>query len=262
MFYNYSEIRKRINEIKKELAEIGIKEKTFPKGELICAKNGNRYKWYVTNDKKPKYLSKKETKLAEELAVKKYYESRKHELLAELKACEAYKSAAQKYINPQSDKIIEHEEYQKLLGRRVRNINKEVKNWAEMEYEGNSNYKDKLIVRATNGRYVRSKSEAVIDKVLYREGIPFRYEDKLVFGNVVMYPDFTIRHPDTGKVYYWEHFGMMDNQEYVEHACKKIKQYCDNGIVPSVNLIMTYETKEYPFSIEDAEQVVRKYFST
>lgn len=262
MFYNYREITKRINEIKMELEEINIKEKTFPKGELICAKNGSRYKWYVTNDKKPKYLSKKEIKLAEELAVKKYYELRKYELQEELKACREYELKAQKHIISQSDKIIEHDEYQKLMGSRVRDVNKEVKKWAEAEYEGNSSYKEKLIVRAANGRYVRSKSEAVIDKVLHREGIPFRYEDKLVLGNVVMYPDFTIRHPDTGKVYYWEHFGMMDNQEYVEHACKKIKQYCDNGIVPSINLIMTYETKEYPFSIEDAEQVVRKYFST
>ena len=261
MFYNYNEINKRIIEIKKQLAEIAVKEKQFPEGKLICAKNDGRYKWYVTNDKKPIYLSKKERKLAEQLAIKKYYESRKHELVSELKACETYVLRAKKYKVSESDKVIEHEEYQRLIGGRVRNVNKEVKKWAEAEYERNSGYKENLIVRATNGKYVRSKSEAIIDKVLYRQGIPFRYEDKLVLGNAVMYPDFTIRHPDTGKEYCWEHFGMMDNAEYVEHACRKIKQYCDNGIVPSVNLIMTYETKEYPFSIEEAEQIVGKYFS-
>lgn len=29
-----------------------------------------------------------------------------------------------------------------------------------------------------------------------------------------IHPDFTVRHPITGKRIYWEHFGMMDDQEY------------------------------------------------
>lgn len=53
---------------------------------------------------------------------------------------------------------------------------------------------------------------------------------------------------------------MMDNPEYASHACRKIKTYCDNGIVPSINLIMTYETSACPIGMERIEQVAEYYF--
>ena len=72
--------------------------------------------------------------------------------------------------------------------------------------------------------------------------------------------DFTIRHPLTGKLYYWEHFGMMDNPEYVSHACQKIKLYCDCGFIPSINLLLTFETRECPLGIDPIEKIMREYF--
>ena len=63
-----------------------------------------------------------------------------------------------------------------------------------------------------------------------------------------------------GEYYYWEHFGMMDNPEYASPACRKIKTYCDNGIIPSINLIMTYETSACPIGMERIEQVAEYYF--
>ena len=65
---------------------------------------------------------------------------------------------------------------------------------------------------------LRSKSEAIIDMILYKNGIPFRYEEKIVLGDVILYPDFVIRHPKTGDFYYWEHFGMMDDEDYINKA--------------------------------------------
>lgn len=53
---------------------------------------------------------------------------------------------------------------------------------------------------------------------------------------------------------------MMDNAEYINHACKKFKIYCENGIIPSVSLILSYETQEHPFSINEAERIVTQYF--
>ena len=56
---------------------------------------------------------------------------------------------------------------------------------------------------------------------------------------------------------------MMDNPEYASPACRKIKTYCDNGIIPSINLIMTYETSACPigndtFDIMNAKLFARK----
>lgn len=53
---------------------------------------------------------------------------------------------------------------------------------------------------------------------------------------------------------------MMDNPDYCNHACDKIKLYCQHGIIPSVNLILTYETKQYPLSAEKVEMILQEYF--
>ena len=36
--------------------------------------------------------------------------------------------------------------------------------------------------------------------------------------------------------------------------------YCENGIIPGINLILTYETKENPLSIDQVEKIVKEYF--
>lgn len=51
--------------------------------------------------------------------------------------------------------------------------------------------------------FVRSKSEAIIGKVLRMNYIPFRYECPIILNGVTIYPDFTIRHPKTGETYYF-----------------------------------------------------------
>ena len=43
-------------------------------------------------------------------------------------------------------------------------------------------------------KMLRSKSEAIIDRMLYQNKIPFHYEEKLVLDGIILYPDFVIRH--------------------------------------------------------------------
>ena len=102
----------------------------------------------------------------------------------------------------------------------------------------------------TQGKKLRSKSEVIIDMLLYKYQIPFHYEERLVLNGFEMYPDFTIRHPMTGETMYWEHFGLMDNEIYRNNVYQKMKRYCENGIIPSINLIATYETNDHQLNIE------------
>ena len=103
---------------------------------------------------------------------------------------------------------------------------------------------------------MRSKSEALIDMFLFKNKIPFRYECPLELDNILLYPDFTIRHPTTGKVFYWEHFGLMNQALYRKSACSKLQLYISNGITPSIQLITTYETQEVPLDPETVEKIV------
>lgn len=96
--------------------------------------------------------------------------------------------------------------------------------------------------------------------LLHTSKIPFRYECALPLGDVIVYPDFTIRHPRTGQLFYWEHFGMMDNPAYIKNAFSKLQLYTEHGIVPSIQLLTTYETKEHPLDFAAAENLVKLYF--
>lgn len=259
MFANYREIKKRMEEIEEELQEIKEREKEWPEGNLICAKNNSYYKWYLQSRHHSVYLPKKEKRLACQLAQKKYDQLRRMDLQKERSACQGYLRRADG-VGSQAERLMENEEYERLLERRFCTIRKELETWAEEEYEVYQGCPEKLILKGTQGKRLRSKSEVMIDHVLYRAGIPFRYEAKLLLEGMTVHPDFTIRHPQTGEYYYWEHFGMMDYPEYCDRACKKIKSYCSQGIYPSVQLILTYETKVHPLDMRSVEKIVREYF--
>lgn len=110
------------------------------------------------------------------------------------------------------------------------------------------------------GIKVRSKSEALIVAALHARRIPFHYEEALILGKKTVYPDFTIRHPYTGKTYYWEHLGMLDREDYRKKNLNKLNDYISNRIVPSENLILTYETEEVPLDMELVENYINYYF--
>ena len=73
-------------------------------------------------------------------------------------------------------------------------------------------------------------------------------------------PDFTIRHPKTGEFYYWEHFGLMDDPAYSKNAYSKLQFYASCNIIPSIQLITTFETKDIPLSSEMIESLIEYYF--
>lgn len=253
-------VKRKIISIHEELNKIAVLEKQFPEGELLCQKNTNRYKWYFKNQDKKTYLFKSNRDLAEKLALKKYYMCRKKELEKELLACRAYLRILG--TPGKAEQILLHPEYGRLLRNYFVPMNEELNKWQNEEYDKCQKYEETLLIKGTQGKMLRSKSEAMIDMMLYKHRIPFHYEEKLILNGRVIYPDFVVRHPKTGSYYYWEHFGMMDDEEYCGHACDKIKLYCENGILPSINLITTYETKQHPLSLKTVEQIIQEYFES
>lgn len=110
------------------------------------------------------------------------------------------------------------------------------------------------------GECVRSKSEKILADKLYMMKIPYLYEVPLYLqGYGYIKPDFTVLNKRTRKEYYWEHLGMMDDEEYCEKAIKKIETFEKNGIFPGENLILTYETRKHPLNIKIVEKLAEKY---
>ena len=194
------------------------------------------------------------------LALKKYYECRKKELESEAAGWKAYLRKTDK-IKVSSEYLLNHPEYGRLLAKNFRPLNRELERWQEEPYEKSTKHPEDLLVLGTHGKMLRSKSEAIIDRMLFQNKIPFHYEEKLVLDGIILYPDFMIRHPITGQYFYWEHFGMMDNENYAHNVYSKLQLYQSVGIIPSMQLLTTFETRQNPLDYEYVELLIQYYFT-
>ena len=200
------------------------------------------------------YIPKKDREVAEKLAIKKY-------LTLKLEALNQEQTAIQFYLRHHSqdsgkaeDLLREHAGYRELLEPYFKSESWRLAEWANDEYDKNASYPEHLIHKTSAGILVRSKSEAMIVHALYTNQIPFRYECALHLASTTLYPDFTIRHPKTGETFYWEHFGMMGDPDYSQKAFSRMQLYNSNGIIPSIQLITTFETLAYPLNHETIEK--------
>ncbi|MBQ7919399.1 MAG: ATPase [Lachnospiraceae bacterium] len=246
-------MEKRIAQVKQELTAL-------PEGKLICAQGNNCYKWYVSDGHHKTYLPKRERRLAEQLAYKKYLTLLLEEMEHEKMAISFYLRHHSSGRNKFTHLLKEQAGYRELLSPHFKSASQELSDWMQTPYEKNLNYPEYLIHETIDGNFVRSKSEAMIYHALYLHKIPFRYECALTVGGETYYPDFTILHPRTGKTYYWEHCGRMDDENYSQRVFSKLHSFNVHGIMPGVQLIVTYESGKYPLRQFEIEEIIEKYF--
>lgn len=245
--------------LENQIHEIKAKLEHLPDGKLVCSHSGKYAKWFQSDGHTKVYIPKQDRKLAEALATKKYLSLQLEDLENEKRAIDFYLRHSSLYGKAQN-LLKEESEYQHLLTPYFKPLSEELYQWQNASYEKSPLYPEQLIHNNGFGNAVRTKSEAMIEMVLHINRIPYRYECALHLGEMTLYPDFTIRHPETGKTYYWEHFGMMDNPAYSKKVFGKQQQYALHGIVPSLQLITTYETKTNPLTMETIQKLVQQYF--
>ena len=125
------------------------------------------------------------------------------------------------------------------------------------------------------GLWVRTKGELSIAELLYSLGIVFFYEQPLSLNvwrkreliidgevhseryqtQVTYYPDFTILLPD-GRIFYWEHKGLLKLHEYNERDIQKTVDYNINGIYQPHNFIVTEEGPNNDLDMEAVKGMV------
>ncbi len=255
-FYNTLLNQQKV--LERKIASINKNLNKLPEENLCCAKNGNTYKWYSCLGSSTSYIRKNDRKYAEKLALKKYYLLELDDLTRELRAisdCLSRYPATRK-----TDEFFEkNTEFQKLISDIFKPSNKDLALWASEDYEKNTSHPENLKHKTIHGYYVRSKSELLIDNMLTMNKIPFRYECCLNLNGISLYPDFTIMHPKSHELFYWEHFGMIDNPTYANNAMSKLHNYISNGIYPNINLITTYETKDKPLDTSTIEALIKLF---
>ena len=255
----YQIIKKEYDSITERLDKIEEEINKLPPGKLICSHQKKSAKWYLSDGHHKVYIPKSKRQLAEQLARKKYLSLLYQDLSKEQSVLSHY--LRHHATASKSSNLLEtSSEYQKLLSKYYRPLSDELMNWMNEPYERNKAYPETLIHRSLTSHLLRSKSEVLIDMLLSNHRIPFRYECALSLNGILLYPDFTIRHPKTGDTYYWEHFGLMDNSSYIENFSSKLSLYATNGITPGIRLITTFETKNEPLNPDLIEMYIKYYF--
>lgn len=253
-------LEERLDILNSEIESIHKRLKRLPKEGFYCTKNGNSYKWYVVNEGKTSYLAKHHEDRAQKLATKEYLQAMLEEKEHEVESIRMYLEHQQRKHLTAEQIINKNQEYTRLISPYFQPFPKKQQDWLEETFQINDNHPENLRFNTKLGFKVRSKSELFIVMQLHEHKIPFRYECALCVNGNTFYPDFTIMHPSTGRIYYWEHFGLMDNPEYSHTAFKKLEEYAYNGIFPSVNLITSYETKKHPLATDEIDAIIRHYF--
>lgn len=248
-------MQKEKDKLENEINEIQKRLKYAPKGGLQIAVHGDkRYYYQVFNPQERKKIDKYfALKLAQ-----------KHKDNARLKECEAELQAIDQYLKTyESQKPSARKEsvgLRELLTELDQKAPLDLSDWEYGEYE-KSTYPIKFPhTTKKEGEFVRSKAEAMIAIYLYINHIPYHYEEILWINGRKYCPDFTIRHPITGETFYWEHFGLMDKEDYTDRCRRKIYAYMMNGFVPGRNMIFTFESAKVPLDADSIMRVIQRYF--
>ena len=126
-------------------------------------------------------------------------------------------------------------------------------------WKGNADY----TIETPRGEKVRSKSEWIIACMLAEAGVPYRYEECVGLNKLlgmVFYPDFTVLNKRTREVFFWEHFGKMDDPKYInESYMPKMLEYYNFGFLPGKKLLMTFESKRYPLDTTQVKRLIEEF---
>lgn len=250
--------RQRLERLSRDIAR---ECSTLPEGSISYKTiRGRRYfyrstgKGTGTDRPRQQYLSNRGEKLIADLWQKRHLSETTDIVAANIATLDEF---ARGYIPVSAWPICTATPWELQKNNRKRNRPIE---WEREEYETNSYRPDDRIHTTQGGRKVRSKSEALIAGLLETHGIPFRYEARLDLADRYIFPDFTVRRPRDGAIFYWEHFGMTDDPNYADATSAKLEAYRENGLHPWNQLITTYDHANGSFDSQCIDALIRYKF--
>lgn len=254
----------RRNLLEKELVKLqrnSNKHDTREDEFLKVSRSRNSIQYYVVkygNEKRKKYISKSNISIAKSIAQRDYEKQVRRTIEEEIKAIN-------KFINSMPEITFEQVYYNLVEGRKllvtpiVMPDEEYAKKWQEEEYIGKKIDAGTVGYETQRGEIVRSKSEVIIADALYYAKVPYHYEKPIKISNRIIHPDFTVLNVKTRKEYYWEHFGLLDDEEYLNKALLKLESYQKNNIREGENLILTRESKLHPLNTSIVKEMIRYY---
>lgn len=252
-------ISKEREKLLKKLSEVRGRMELLPSGKVRCTQCKKKDQYYLDGA----YAGKNQLPLVQEVIEREYYEELEKGLELLEKKWDDLLTTYQEYS---VETIYERQcgGRKKMLKNSIcQSVAQKVEQFLQEDYEQGNFREDENEYYTVRGERVRSKSEILIADELLRRNIPYHYEKPLVLrdGNrkVVFRPDFTAMNPRNGKVYIVEHFGLMDNQEYVSVAMRKMNLYEKNGYLLGKNLIIFRESGELQLNRKIVNSYIEEY---
>lgn len=262
MNYLLKYAQKEIDQLTVLMDKVDRELEDAPEGTLAVYKRKSSSEYYQrlpnTPDKKNQriYIPRGNLDLARELAQKEYNLKLK-KLLKEM--YDLLYQLLQKFPEATIEDVFDsmEEERKKLVTPVILPDDLYIEQWLNIPYEGRKFKSDDCSsFYLSNGVRVRSKSEVIIGDALLRAGIPFKYECPLELDGRTLYPDFKILDIRIRRHIYLEHFGMLDDPEYLEKVLRKIEFYELNGIHLGQQLLVTFESSKHPLDTRVVNKII------
>jgi len=242
--------------------EKSLKKAPETEATLIVSSSHGNPQYYLREKDHPKqYISKNNLKFIVPLAQKEYDQALQKEIIMQEKQI-------RKILKHLPKKEIQDVYYNLPYGRKslvtphFLTDEQFIERWLSVGYEGKPGYDESLTYTTERGEKVRSKSEKIIADKLYALGIPYRYEYPVfIKGYGTVYIDFIILDVKTRKEIYYEHFGKMDDPDYVNRNLPKLQSFPQNDIILGKNFIATFESAKHPFDISTLEIMLQELLS-
>lgn len=235
---------------------------TAESGLLRLQKKGNTFQYFhitKSGDTIGSYIPKSEEKLIKRLAQRDYYKKLLPVVEKDLVAIEKFK---RNYVENPAVKVFEGllEGRQSYISPITLRNEDYLNEWLNVPYKQNPYMMEKRVFKVDEKTFVRSKSEFLLATTFKKYGIPFRYEPAVGLENgKIVYPDFICLNVQTRQEFLWEHFGLLNESEYLEKNIQKIKEYSDSGYLIGKNLIVTMESLENQLDLETVENYIKGF---
>ena len=238
-------------------AKFSLSEK--PGGMLTICINSGRRQYYFRESlgsKKGVYISKKEQALIRALAQKDYdikFIKTAEKLASRLDRLASKHAMLDIHYLYQELGLV----YQKLSAPRKELVEPYVLpddhfvlKWQSVNYQGNKFLEKDPWFYTDKKERVRSKSEVIIANILYKLGIPYRYEYPVLTKSLgTLYPDFFVLDLWNREEVIFEHFGRLDADNYRKRTKDKIEAYVQEGYTLGDGLIFTFEDIDSPLDM-------------
>ena len=258
-----ADLENRLTQLKQILAVTEKRLANTPQGHLRVSQKGHTPEFYhITEpgDTHGSYIPQAKLALARRLAQKDYDSRLIKQLKQEIRAL-------QKYLAQTKGGSALTAIYTKLCPARQSLVTpvtltdaQYAAQWQAVPWKGLPFAPDSPDYTTARRERVRSKSEVIIANTLARFNIPYRYEYPLELKNGhTVHPDFLCLNVRTRAEFYWEHFGLMDEPDYLERTLAKIKDYAESDILPGKNFLFTMESVVCHLSTIQVENLINEF---